>query len=223
MKNLKKNWKMFLNILLDPFVLLFTTSIIMLFHFSNELTKPLFEVLLIIASGILGGRLTRLWEDSLTITRGKSAVRDLKLLLTNISVLKQKAINFQNSEEQAIVIKRNYKEIESFCGVLEEAAVNSIENWIDIVPEADIKTQIGIISDLNQSLKDKERELLDLNNKYSAEKFKSEEGRKQLSLEIKEKESQITNLEKEIRQNSLSWPYQPGLLSSLLDTQNRRE
>ena len=223
MINLKKRWKMFLNIIFDPFTLLLTISVSILLYFSNEQASPLIMVLITIASAILGGRLNKLWSDiiegKVITARGKAAVRNLKLLLVHISVLKQKVIKFQDSVEQDLFITRTYEEIESFCSVLEEEAVNSIENWTDILPEADIKTQIGIISDLNQSLKDKEDELLDLNNKYSIEKFNSDGEREQLGFKIKEKESQITALEKEI--NSLSWPHQTGLLSSLLNSQTR--
>lgn len=47
---------------------------------------------------------------------------------------------------------------------LTEESVSSIENWMDIIPDANVKTQIGQISDLSDELISKTNELDNLKN-----------------------------------------------------------
>ncbi len=199
MKNLKKRWGEFFSIIFGPWTVVLIASVALLFIFSvgqtNTTIRSLFFVLITIASAILGGRITKNWVDitegGIVISRGKSAVRSLKLLLRNISALEQRVKKFEDRtdeiENHPEVTKRNYEEIIEICNLLEEEAVNSIENWTDIIPEADIKTQIGVISELRHSLKKKEDELTELNNELNDTKDRSEEDNKKLEARVKEK------------------------------------
>jgi hypothetical protein len=207
---LRKRWELFFDVILDPWTLLLIISAILLFAFSigqtNTTISSLFFVLITIASTILGGRITKHWVDitegGVVIARGKSAVRGLKLLLRNISALEQRVAKCSDGndeiEKHPEVTKRNYEEIREFCNLLEEETVNSIENWTDIVPEADIKTQIGIIGELKQSLQGKEEELEELNNELNDTKGKSEEDHNKLEAEVKKIEKQKSDLEREM-------------------------
>ncbi len=210
MNNLGKRWEVFLSILFDPWTIMLIICVSVLFSYSigetNQTIASLLFVLITAASTILGGRVTKHWveitEGGIVVARGKSAVRSLKLLLRNISALEQRVSRFgvlsNESEINAEVTKRNYEEIQGTCNILEEEAVNSIENWTDIVPEADIKTQIGLITELKQSLQLKEDDLNLLNNELSNAKGKSEDEKKRLESEVIKKEAQVDYLEREI-------------------------
>ncbi len=210
MNNLGDRWKLFLSIILDPCTLVLSVSIGGLFSLSigpkNATITSLLFVLITIASAILGGRITKHWlditEGGVVKARGSSAVRSLKLLLRNISALEQRVSKFslhkEDIKQHPEVTIRNYEEIREICNLLEEETVNSIENWTDIVPEADIKTQIGVISELKQSVQEKEDELNGLNAELKDTKGKSDEDRKRLEGEVKRKEKQIATLEREI-------------------------
>ncbi len=210
MKNLKSKWISFIGIALDPWTLVLSIGVLLLFLFSidqtdKKITSLLF-VLITAASAILGGRITKHWVDisdgGVVVARGKSAVRSLKLLLRNISALEKRVSLFIGSDGDIKihpeVTKRNYEEIIAICNVLEEETVNSVENWTDIVPEADIKTQIGLISDLKQQLDGRGEELQSLKNELVEKKGTSEDARKRLDDEVKEKKKQIAVLEKEL-------------------------
>jgi len=210
MNGLGERWKVFLSIFLDPWTIMLIISVVVLFSFSigekNQTITSLLFVLITAASTILGGRITKHWVDitegGVVVARGKSAVRSLKLLLRNIAALEQRVSTFgilnDGVEINLEVIKRNYEEIQETCNILEEEAVNSIENWTDIVPEADIKTQIGLITELKQSLQGKEGDLNSLNDELDNAKGKSENEKKRLENEVKKKEAQVEELEREI-------------------------
>lgn len=210
MDTLKTRWKIFAGIMLDPWNLLLTVGLVVLFSISSPelsaLTSGLIFTLITIASAILGGRVTKRWVDitegGVVIARGKSAVRSLKLLLRNIAALEARVASFLNNkdeiEKHPEVTKRNYEEIVEICNLLEEETVSSIENWTDIVPEAGIKTQIGIISELKNTLNDKENDLRRLNQQLQDAKGQSEQERIRLKEEIKRKERQISDLTREI-------------------------
>ncbi|MEW8266849.1 MAG: hypothetical protein AB2731_11970 [Candidatus Thiodiazotropha sp.] len=215
MENLKTRWKSFFSVILDPWTLVLIIGVIFLFTYTLGITDKtitsLLFVLITIASAVLGGRITKHWMDitegGIVVARGKSAVRSLKLLLRNIFALERRVSNFSANldeiENHPVVIKRNYEEVIEICNLLEEEAVNSIENWTDITPEADIKTQIGVISELKQSLVGKEKDLTSLNSKLKDTKGKSEVERKRLQSEVDEKEKQIANLRREIFDKNL--------------------
>ena len=103
-------------------------------------------------------------------------------------------------EKYPEVTKRNYEEIIETCNLLQEETVSSIENWTDIVPEADIKTLVGIISELKSKLSKTENELSGYQQQLQAIEGKSGQERERLVEEIKKKEKQIDKLTNEITQ-----------------------
>jgi hypothetical protein len=202
---------LFLSVALDPWNLLLTIAVAGFFYLSigesNSLASTLLFVLITIASAILGGRVTKQWVDvtegGIVIARGRAAVRSLKLLLRYVAALEGRIRKFRASEQEIEkhpeVTKRNYDEAIEICSLLQEQTVNSIENWTDIVPEADIKTEIGVISELKNFLNDKDSDLKLLKQQLEEAKGKSEQERNQLRQQIKEIEKQKNSLEREIR------------------------
>lgn len=210
MDALKTRWKNFLGIMLDPFNLMAVIGLFVLFSVSSleldALASGLVYTLVTVASAILGGRITKQWVDltegGIAIARGKSAVRSLKLLLRNVAALEARVGNFLQEKEEIekhpAVTMRNYQEIIEICNLLEEETVSSIENWTDIVPEADIKSQIGIISELKNSLNNKEKDLENLNHQLLDAKGQSDYEKARLKEEIRNKELQISELSLDI-------------------------
>ena len=83
------------------------------------------------------------------------------------------------------------EEIVGRCAIIEEETVSSIENWTDILPEADITTQVGMITELvgeRESLAD---ELLELNEQLVASTDENRTEVDGLKKEIREKENEL--------------------------------
>jgi hypothetical protein len=74
------------------------------------------------------------------------------------------------------------------------------------VPEADIRTQIGVITELNEEFNRKAKELDELRTKYKEERGQSEDQKKRLKQEIAEKEAEISRVRKELTENSARFP-----------------
>ncbi|HIJ51791.1 MAG TPA: hypothetical protein HPP66_01400 [Planctomycetes bacterium] len=217
MKSLKENWKAFLHTILDPWIviLLIATGILLVISVrqGKQQTPPpavysaLLNLMLIVSSGILGARLTKQWleqtESGILVVRGKTAIRNLKLLMHNIAMLGTRVRMFtHNIKDQAkapkAITTRNYEEIVSKCDSLAEEAVNSIENWTDIIPEANVRTQIGELTELRNQLNQTMIEFARLQKEIKETKSRSAEQNAQLKNQLENKESKIRELRSEI-------------------------
>ncbi len=211
MITLKKRWMLFFDVLIDPWNLLLIIAVAVFYYLSlnqaSSLASTLLFILITLSSGMLGGRIAKQWADltegSIVIARGRSAVRSLKVLLRLVTALEERIHNFRIREDEIEkypeVTKRNYEEVISSCKHLQEQTVNSIENWTDIIPEADIKSEIGVISDLKNTLIDKENELEQLNQQLNEVAGKSVDERSKLKKEIIANELLINKLQRDIQ------------------------
>ena len=209
MENLKSSWSKFLNIVLDPWTILLLASIILLVFLSQNENytqiSSLIYLLASISSAILGSRVTKNWldlsEGRVLVARGKSAIRALRLLSININIL-EKRVKEYIKRQGKIDIKNEIvvtylEEILDKCNILQEETINSIENWTDIIPEIDIKSKIGLISDYKNKVEQTQKEIQELNDKYSVlEKTKGESDieKKRLKKEIDEKRLEVMEL-----------------------------
>ncbi|MHA1747723.1 MAG: hypothetical protein ACTSYF_03670 [Promethearchaeota archaeon] len=208
--NLKKRWSVFLSTVLDPFLLiLLFVSIGLVCYTSTQQESNivgLLTVLLSISSAILGTRLMNLWHDytegKIIVKRGIMAIRNLILLLKNINLLEkrvdiyiQRIPTHKNIKDFSITY---FEEIVEKFHIIEEETVNSIEDWKDIIPEADVKTQIGIITDLKKELSIKHKEKEVLTNQLEHIKNQTNTEKEDLKKEIKIKEQQISKLKDEL-------------------------
>ena len=222
MKNFKDKWRLFFHLILDPWTLVLTISVTLLFYFSIKQQDPvvssLFFVLITASSAVWGGRITKHWaeitEQGVLITRGKSAVRSLKLLLRNISSLEYRINSFTEDDELDDIARRNLEEVIERCNLLQENAVNSIEDWTDILPDADIETQIGEISQQRTLLAEQAAQLQLLKSELSESKDSSDDEKKSLKSQIREKESEISNLKTEISSKSTALQINPRVSPS---------
>ncbi len=217
MKSLTENWKSFLRTISDPWalILLLATGILLYFSvYENKHEKDipaiysvLINLMLMVSSIVLGARLTKQWvdetESGLLVVRGKTAIRNLKLLMRNIvglgarvRLLMQETKKTSNSSE--LITTRNYEEIINQCDSLAEEAVNSIENWTDIIPEADVRTQIGELTELRGQLSQTTKELERLEKESKDAQNKSSDEKSQMKKQIEDKESKIRELNSQI-------------------------
>jgi len=210
MVRLKDRWAVFGGIVLDPWTLLLIVATACLFYASTLKASPvvssLLSILITLSSAILGGRATKQWMDitehGILAARGRSAVRGLKLLLRNITALERRVSSFCADEERiagsSMLTVRNYQEITETCNLLEEETVNSIENWTDIVPEADMKTQICLISELKRAIKEKEDDVQTLKEQMGKAIGESEKDKERLHKEVRDRERQIEKLQSDL-------------------------
>jgi hypothetical protein len=232
MNDIKRRWKNFANIILDPWsIILIAGTVVLSIVLLNQNDKVIIIILTFIisvASGILGGILGKRWEDlteeRIIAARGKSAVRDLKLLLGNIALLEERVHRFTRWHADAVkkdnsnheVIAVNLEEIIGRCNMLEEQAINSVENWTDVVPEANVSTQIGIITDLKRKTELLEADVRSLNNELGESKDKSAEEIKKLQGEKRQKEKELENARQELRNRSWTLNIPPASGSAYL-------
>jgi hypothetical protein len=212
MQPLKQRWSVFASVALDPWAVLMATSVLALFasslYASSKITTSLLFVMITAASAVLGGRITKQWADlneaGVVRARGRSAVRSLMLLLRRTTSLESRTQRFlkdvAGDDATMSLTARNYEEIVEACRLIADETVSSIENWTDIVPEANIGTQIGLIAELRGSLAKRESELQELQEEMELAKGQSKQDTGALQDLITEKEQQVRRLEQEIWQ-----------------------
>ncbi len=217
MDSFLKKWGVFVSIILDPWTLCFIILTIFLGYHITLQKDPtiltLFSILLSLSSAVVGARILKEWVDitegGIVVARGKSAVRGLKLLLNSIIALDKRIDQFSqqehNKETITPIIINIIDELRGRCNLMAEEAVNSIENWTDIIPEADVKSQIGIISELKSNLESSNLDLGSLKKELSDTKGKSSEDIKKLERKVKDKELEIIQLQKQVRDSQISF------------------
>jgi hypothetical protein len=220
-------WRAFRDIVLDPWAVFLLIATIglggALVTQTDTLVVAVFTCIVSLTSGILGGVIAKKWsdltEEKVIVARGKSAVRSLKLLLGNIGTLdrrvrvylKRHAKNQGNGQNHE-VIKTYLEEVVDKIVVLEDEVVNAIEDWTDLVPGADVKTQIGLIRELWFEIERKEGEKQALEDELKVAREESQEEAEQLRKEIREKEKELTEARQELQQRSITLG--TGILSS---------
>src|SRR5206468_9896682 len=97
-------------------------------------------------------------EAELLEVRARSAIRTLKLLLGSLVALERRVTVYfekvSTSDCQQDLIQNYLEEILDKCNTLHEETINAIENWTDIIPEANVSTQIGKIGALQGQIAD---------------------------------------------------------------------
>jgi DNA repair exonuclease SbcCD ATPase subunit len=127
---------------------------------SDKGLAALFSVGASLSAGLLGGNVRQKWhakaEKEVLVARGKSAIRNLRLLLNSVRALEARVIKYMESLPQIgqkeEVVKICLEEIVEKCETIHEEGVNAIEHWTDIIPEADVTTQIEKIRELKGEL-----------------------------------------------------------------------
>lgn len=209
-----QRWKKFFQLAVDPgtiILLAIAMSLgIILVKQTNPVAITTLTIMLSIVSGFLGAVLTNHWsslnEEKTIFARGKVAVRGLMLLLGNISAVNHRVREYlerhrDDSKRRGTaheVIKTYLEEIIGQCVLLEEAAISSIENWTDIIPEANVRTNIGVITELRNEVGQLSGALHHARTELNEVRGTSEEREEQLRADIEEKKSELIKLKTEL-------------------------
>ena len=212
MENLKAQWKKLFLVLFDPWVLVLFSATVGLLLLSGgpltTLTGPSNFVLLLLItliSVILGGRFAGRWrgltEEPLVVEKGKTAIRNLKLLFSNLSNLEnsiRKHLQNLNGAHEDVVANNYYEDMfDLSLMMIKEELIHSIEDWMDVIPEAKLKLHIEGMRDLKNALKISEQKLQSLRQKLASTKTKAKE---ELAEKIQVEEKISTILRQKILQ-----------------------
>lgn len=222
---LGKEWSTFLGILFSPIVLVLIGATVLFIYLllSNPSTNPLpagieaaLTVIIAISSGLAGAEVSRRWsevnETSVLVTRGKSAIRGLKLLSTNISNLERRVTVYiskicePNTDEESNNFESvllTYEEIIERCSVLQEEAINAIEEWQDIIPEvANLKTKIGEYTELRLNQARLRTEKAQLEEELETTRAESEGENAELRARLNEKQRELERISNRLNHTS---------------------
>lgn len=228
-KALASQWAVFYEISLSPSVLLLVLAgagLVYIAEFGNtETSLPVavrVSVTLIVSvlASVIGALVWKRWNDSaeagVLVTRGKSAVRGLRLLLQSIAAAEARVLRLRPSpvddpfhSERFLLI---CDEVLDRLNLLQEETMNAIEEWTDIIPDANIKTQIGVLTTLKKRAGELERQVSSL----ADEAKQSDHDREELSAELSLKEAELDKVREELtkREDAISTSVLSGLTRS---------
>ncbi len=231
----KERWRLFLSITFDPWVVLLIVLTVVLGRVligqSNPSTVSALIVMVSLVSGVTGAVWYNRWsfssEERLVTARGRSAVRSLKVLLNNIGSLGRRVechdswlTNDDVEDHQKKLTRMALTDLRERCVALEEETLSSIENWTDFVPEADIRSQVGVISALRGEVDDQKKQAEEMRKLLRGQEDQSEADKRELREAIADKEANIKRLNSELQKKSLEFNplYSPSIRadSSLL-------
>jgi hypothetical protein len=218
MEKLKEKWKTFLEALFDPWslVLLFITITMLVLAFtqvesnlsaSSRILFTVFPIVISLSSAILGSRVAKQWsdmtEERMLVARGNFAIRSLKLLFTNLANLENRIKTYlyrQNNGKKpsAEVLNVYYEEISEKCKMIQEEIINSIEDWTDVIPEANLRSHIEVLNDLKLALLISEKEVERFNNELVKTKGQSKKEIQELKSKMEEQEKVIFQLREKL-------------------------
>lgn len=213
--SLKSNWAILGRIILNPealFLILTIGGLIALTYFSNLRNSPLILTIIIMVisllSSLLGGFFMKKWGDlyktRMLIARGYTTIRNINLLLSHIFSIKKRVslyIRRLNREELNYdLLRSHFEEVAERCNNLFEDAVNTIENWQDVIPEANLKQQIAQVANIQKELNNRLDDLKDLRKLGDKmDKEMSETDRGKLKMTIDKVETTLYQLQEELK------------------------
>ncbi|MCA0895120.1 hypothetical protein [Microbulbifer agarilyticus] len=205
MKKFLSRWGIYLGQIFSPDVIVPILVAITFGYWSivsgDALTKTVGATVMALFAGLAGAMLSKnVLENSRKgqiFTRGQSAVRGLNLILANLGTLEaqlERARAYADDD-----LGKDFSYIKTLSIVIQRQAVNSIEEWKDILPEADI---LELIEELKtkSNEQDELREALD-NVQEQLDEAQNDSGLK--SDELAKLRSQKSNLEKKLREKEL--------------------
>ena len=205
----KNRWGNLIFVILDPSVIILLVICIVLFFVSKNQTNTTMLFILTLAmslfTGILGSVFTKRYDDifetKIIHSKGQSATRNLQFIL-NSSIDLEKRIGeylkrFSDDESTKKISKevvRTYlEEAIRNCVSIEENIVNSLLDWKDIVPEADIQEIINSITKYKEQIINQEKMLAKIAKELQDEKNQSVKEKIQLKKDKENLEKLIFN------------------------------
>jgi hypothetical protein len=226
-KSFCNRWKNFFSVIFDAPVLFFflcTGGLACANYFikDNNIITAILSALMVLSGGITGAFFRKRWEELTEkphlVAKGKMAIRNLKLLLSQIIYYESRLIIYIDRlklvDPPDIRFIEYLEEIIDWCKLLQEVCLTSIENWEDIIPEAsNLISMIGTFSELRiteNNLKAQINLLTAQLSEVEKEKDETAEGKQQLEEELRNKEhelgkvtEQVQDLRKEIKRGVL--------------------
>ena len=216
LKRLGASWLSFLEVVFNPLSVILVGCTLGLIYFdtiarSTLEASPAMAVIITAAmslcAGLAGAFLEKRWnrisESGVLITRGKSAIRGLTLLLQNLNGLERRAVIYLGRAREGgadASVTSSYEEIIDRCNALEEEAANSIEEWQDIIPEANLKTQIGLITTLKTDTVQYSTRVQELEKQLSESQSRSQGERETLEKQLQEVRGKLNATSERLRQ-----------------------
>ncbi|MBU1926338.1 MAG: hypothetical protein KKI20_01055 [Gammaproteobacteria bacterium] len=226
-EGLKENWCNFASIVFRPYVVLLIICTIILGIFTiidgNLFVTSIFTAIIAVLGGLCGAAIENKWHEligeTLLIAQGKNAVRNLKLLLSDLLGMQISLTNYQNqsSEKQIApeVLKSWLKETTEKITMVQKQGINAIEAWSSWIPETDISTQIETRDNLQEKILELEKEKKELQNNNNDSSEKNVRLERELDETKEELRRSRLNLDKNLFGPSLTYLSEiPGFLGN---------
>lgn len=167
-------WGVFLKVILDPYTFLLIVVGAVLGWFGPKAVgdnyNALLQIVVAVVTGVVGARISTAMaainQDGKLYASGRMAVRGLRLILTKTLALERRVATFvaqsqeeKSAETRADVAKRNLDEVLESIRMLQSEVVGSIENWVDVVPDADVSKIFMAVGELRDQLTQKDEQL----------------------------------------------------------------
>ncbi|MGA2149235.1 MAG: hypothetical protein ABSH49_30215 [Bryobacteraceae bacterium] len=165
-RELVSRWREFFVALLDPWTIILLVSTVAFVAMAAAQKNSMLTAILSsagsVCAGLFSAIITKKWQErietELLEARARSAIRNLKLLLGTVVALERRVNayleNISTSDCPQSLVETYLEEIVEKCNTLHEETINAIENWTDIIPEANVTTQIGKIGALQAQIAD---------------------------------------------------------------------
>ncbi len=207
----KEKWKSIWDIILEPINFLSIIAIIFLIWYSvfnphqeDAFLSVMLNIFISVLVGIMGSRIKDKLDENKILSKGKSAIRNLELLASNINDFKDDILGYcknksikDNEDEFA---KNSFEEVSKKLDVLKKITINSAEDWSDLIPDADIQSQIEAFGDSQRRMKKLETEI----NKLKKISKAGKDENKKLKEDIELKEDELEETKSELREKSVN-------------------
>jgi hypothetical protein len=219
-RDLRDQWGAFLAVLLRPIVIVLSAATALLVWFSssslgslgdNAALQAFLAIVISVLSGVLGAVVEKQWsrisEAGVLVTRGKSAIRGLKLLTLDINAAARRAEAYLREAGEdpcdPKTLSTGLKEMLARCDSLEEEALNAIEEWQEIIPEASPRSEIGVITSLRRDITQLAGEASRLRKQQLDTEQRSDEDRKALQTQLETVTEKLREAERKLRDREL--------------------
>lgn len=156
----------------------------------------------------------------------KLANRGLNTLLSNVIGMERRVRVYlqrftdtkYKKDVSSEVLKTYFEEIVEACVSLEEKVINSIEDWTDILPDAEIKSVVDLIRDLKEKYSNSISELKKVNDALQETRVKSAKSDAEIDKLIDEKKKiteELKRIDREVQDKTRQVGI-PGISGSLI-------
>lgn len=213
---MKKKWKEFGAVIVEPFNIVLLVVLLAMYGAGFADLKGAMGVLsqgvLALVSGVLGARIASgvadLNDGGILRARGTVSVRGLRLLLKNLNSLERRVQFFkteaaEDGAGQKRLTDAHYDEIVEMARAIQEQAVSSIENWTDIVPEAQQGTLVGQMTELKNIIGSLENDRARLASELEAYRGQSREEKERLEADLANRQRLLSEAQAQLRKVQL--------------------